>query len=115
MTNLVETRHTGEYLISEAEGTLSREQVVVTQTGVAILSGTLMGKITASSKYIPYLDGAVDGSQVAAGILYNHLPAATGDVKAVLHVRLAEVSTADLVGVDANGTADLKALNIILR
>jgi hypothetical protein len=115
MTNLVETRHTGEYLISEAEGTLSREQVVVTQSGAAILSGTLMGKITASGKYIPYLDGAVDGSQACAGILYSHLPAATGDIKAVLHVRLAEVATADLTGVDANGTADLKALNIILR
>lgn len=115
MTTLVETRHTGEYLLSEAEGTLSREQVTVTQSGAAILSGTVMGKITATSKYIPYLNGAVDGSEVAAGILYTALPAATGDVKAVLHVRLAEVATADLTGLDANGTADLKALNIIVR
>lgn len=115
MTTFVEGRHTGEYLVSEAEGTLSREEVTVTQSGAALASGTVMGKITASGKYKPYASGNSDGSQTAAGILYNTLNAATGDKKAVLHVRNAEVFGAALTGSDAGAVTALKALNIIVR
>jgi len=115
MTTLVEGRHVGEYLVSEAEGTLSREEVTVTQAGTALVSGTVMGKVTASGKYKPYNNGASDGTEVAAGVLYTHCAAATGDRKAVLHVRNAEVFGAALTGSDAPGIADLKLLNVIVR
>jgi hypothetical protein len=115
MTNLVEGRHTGEYLVSEADGTLSREELTVTQAGTALVSGTVMGKVTASGKYKPYSNAASDGTEVAAGILYTHCVAATGDRKAVLHVRNCEVFGLALTGSDANGVADLKLLNVIVR
>lgn len=115
MTILTSTQRIKAFVLSEGEGTLSRENVTVTQTGTAIVSGTVLGKITASGKYIPYLDAAVDGSQTAAGILYNHLDAATGDIKAVAFVRSCEVNGNELTGLDANGTADLKALDVIVR
>ncbi|PJC14280.1 MAG: head decoration protein [Comamonadaceae bacterium CG_4_9_14_0_8_um_filter_57_21] len=115
MTNLVEGFHTGEYLVSEADGTLSREEVTVTQAGTALVSGTVMGKVTVSGKYVPYSNTAADGSEVAAGVLYTSCEAATGDRDAVVHVRNCEVFGAALTGSDANSAADLKALNVIVR
>lgn len=115
MPNLVETRHVGEHIVSESNGTQSREEVIVAQTGAALLSGTVMGKITASGKYKPYASGNSDGSQTAVGVLYTELKPFTGDAKAVLHVRNCEVSGANLTGVDANARTNLAALGVIVR
>ena len=116
MVNFVEGFHTGEYLVSEAEGTLSREEVIVTQTGSALVSGTVLGKVTATGKYKPYNNSATDGTEVAAAILYTPLVAYTGDRKGVVvHVRNCEVFKGALTGLDVPGTADLKLLNVIVR
>lgn len=115
MTTLNEGRHTGEHLLSEANGTRSREKVTVTQTGTAMPAGTVLAKLTATGKYVAYDDVGTDGSEVAAGVLYGNLAAATGDVKAVVHVRDCEVNLACLTGHNANATADLAALGIIVR
>ena len=115
MPILNEGRYTGEHLISEASGTRSREQVVVTLSGVSLKAGTVMGKITASGKYVPYSNAASNGSEVAAGVLYDTLDAFTGDVKAIVHVRHAEVAEVMLTGLDTPGKADLLALGIITR
>lgn len=109
------TFRTAEFLLSEAAGQRSRENITVTQTGAAIKSGTVLGKVTASKKFIPYLNTATDGSEVAAGVLYNALPAATGDVNAVGMVRDCEVIRAALVGLDTTGEADLKLAGVIVR
>ena len=72
MTVLTETIHQGEWLVSEGNGKISRDEVTVTVSGATKwLSGTVLGKITASGKYIKYDNGASDGSQAAAGILWN--------------------------------------------
>lgn len=116
MTTFTEGRHVGEFLVSEGEGTISREEVTVTQSGTALASGTVLGKVTATGKYKPYSNGASDGSETAAAILYTELKAATGDYKgAVVLVRNCEVIGGALAGLDAPGTADLKALNVIVR
>jgi hypothetical protein len=115
MTVLTETVHPGEFLLSEANGFRSREAVTVTTSTTTMLSGTVMGKITASGKYIPYDNGASDGSQAAAGILLNELEGVSGDVAATIVVRDAEVLDAKLTGIDSAGRTDLAALGIILR
>jgi len=116
MSIVNEGRHTGEHLLSEASGTRSREKVTVTLSGAALKAGTVLGKITASGKYVPYNEtGTDDGHRVAAAILYDNLPAATGDVKAVVHLRDCEVNGACLTGIDANGKADLLASGVIVR
>ena len=116
MVNFVEGFHTGEYLVSEAEGTLSREEVIVSQTGGALVSGTVLGKVTATGKYKPYSNAATDGREVAAAILYNPLVANTGDRKGVVvHVRNCEVFKGALTGSDTAAIADLKLLNVIVR
>lgn len=110
---------TGEYLLSEAPGKRSRDQVTVTVAGaVALPSGTVLGKVTASGKYVKYLDGATDGSQTAVGVLYNPLPGVNGDFKCAIHNADCEVIGAALnggAGVDTPGKADLLALGIKVR
>jgi hypothetical protein len=117
MTVLTETNHVGEFLLSEDNSTRCRENVTVTVSGSTNwLSGTVLGKIAATGKYVKYDEaGTDDGRRVAAGVLYNELLPVAGDIKATVIVRDAEVISAKLTGIDANGIADLKALGIIVR
>lgn len=112
---LTQARKTGEFLLSEANGTLSREEVTIAAAASALAAGTVLGKITASGKYVAYNNGASDGTEVAAGVLYAAVPDSASDQKAVAIVRDAEVAGIHLTGSDANGVADLKALGVIVR
>lgn len=117
MTTFTETIHQGEFLLSEADGTRAREKVTVTVSGsTKWLSGTVLGKITATGKYVKYDEaGTDDGRRVAAGVLWNELDPVAGDVKATIIARDAEVLESALTGIDANGKADLLALGIVVR
>ena len=114
MTVLTETIHQGEFLISEANGFLSRAKKTVTVSGTTKwLSGTVLGKITASGKYVKYDEaGTDDGRRVAAGILWNELDPVAGDIQATIIENDAEVIQAKLTGIDANGITDLLARGI---
>lgn len=114
-TTLAFNPRISDFVLSEAEMFRSRDNIVVTQSGAEIKSGTVLGKITASGKYIPYANTASDGSEVAAGILYTHLPAATGDAKAVAFTDDCEVRRGALTGLDTAGEADLRARGIKVR
>lgn len=104
------------FLLSEAPGTLSREEITVA-SGENLVAGTLVGKVTIGGEYVAYDDGVdpVDGSETAAGILLHACNATDAAQKAVMIARLAEVSTSKLTGSDANGLADLADLTIIAR
>jgi len=115
MSILTSTTRLKEFILDEATGQRSRENIVVVQTGAAIVSGTVLGKVTATGKYKPYANGASDGTEVAAGVLYNHLFAATGDIEAVGFVRDCEVVRGALTGLDTAGEADLVARGVIVR
>lgn len=212
MTTLTQGMQTGEYVLSEGNGMISREQVTVTiAASTALPSGTVLGKIirgaatsafvgtgngaltmdavtpvraqakvgayvataiaaaanggtfrvedpdgfvlgdvavggtfdddikfviadgatdfivgdkftitvaAGSGKYVKYVDTAVDGSDVAAGVLYNPLPGVNGDVLATVHVRDCEVIGSRLnngVALDAPGLVDLAARGIVVR
>lgn len=117
MTTLTDTNHVGEFLVSEANGYRSRSTVTVTVSGTAKwVSGTVLGKISASGKYVKYDEaGTDDGRRVAAGILYNELDPVAGDIKATIINCDAEVTQAKLTGIDTNGVADLLALGIKMR
>ena len=107
--------YAGEFLLSKANGHISEETVTIAAAASALAAGTVLGKITASGKYVAYNNGANDGSEVAAGILYAPVPDSAADQKAVAIVRHAEVIGSKLTGSDANGVADLKALHIIVK
>lgn len=121
MPNVItEGRRTAEFLISEANGHRSREQVTV--TGGAYASGTVLGKITASGKYTIYDPAAEDGSETAIAVLYAAVDASTADQRAPVIACDAEVNGVVLTWFDgatdpqkATGAAALTAAGIIVR
>lgn len=104
-----------EFVLAEANGFMSREEVTVTLSGAAIKSGTVMSTLTASGKWVPYTGSGTTGTQTATGVLYTTLNAATGDVKAVVFVRDCEVLRAALTGLTAGAVTDLSAKGILVR
>lgn len=118
MTTLTQGIQPYEWLLSDEENR-SRDVETVTVAGaVALPSGTVLGRITATGKLIKQVDAAADGSQVAVGVLGNPLAGVNGDYKAVVLTRAAEV-----IGVKLNGGAGpsttakaaLKALGVVVR
>ncbi|MEM1113273.1 MAG: head decoration protein [Pseudomonadota bacterium] len=121
MQKFTEPRHRGEHVISEANGSLSREEGVLV-TGQNLVVGTVLGKITASGSYTAFNQDASDGSQVAAGVLYGAVDASTEDKPCVVHVRSCELMAqaltwpADITGPEQlQAQSEMAALDIILR
>ncbi len=90
MTIFTEGRHRGEYIATEANGTRSRD-VATLASGNNLSAGTVLGKVTASSKYTILAPGASDGSQTAAGILFESTNASAADAAVVITARDTEV------------------------
>ncbi len=111
---LTEARRTGDFILSEANGTRSREEVTIAAAAGAMIPGTVVSML-ASGKYVEYDDVGTDGTEVAAGILYAAVADSASDQKAVIIVRDAEVNASRLTGSNANAVADLRALGIIAR
>lgn len=105
----------GEFLLSEANGERSREEVTLAATTVALSAGTVLGKVTASGHYAPYDAEAEDGTETAAAILYGNKPVSATVQPAAVVVRDAEVVGEHLVGSDAAAVAGLAALGIVVR
>lgn len=80
----------------------------------AVASDTAKITVAAGNgKYVPYTASAAAGP--ADAVLYNYLPAKTGDTKAVAFVRDCEVNRHGLTGLDATGEAGLATKGIIVR
>lgn len=118
MAILTEANRTAEFLQSEANGYRSRETAVFDSTtdwaGAAIPAGqvyAVVGGVT-----VAWDGDAVDGSEDAAGILFEAVEAGDDVTRTVVN-RDAEVKryklTAD--GTDAELDATLLALGIIVR
>lgn len=117
MTTLTETKHAGEHVVSLASGTRSQEQITVLEDEV-LEAGEVVGKVTASGKYVAWAPGASDGSQTVAGVLYAPVDATGADKPGVITARDAEVDAALLTypsGQLAAATTGLLALGIIVR
>lgn len=117
MTTLTEGNHTGEFIVSEANGNRSREEIVVV-SGQNLGAGQVLGKITASGKYAAYDEAASDGTETAVAVLYADVDASAADADGVAIDKDAEVSAAKLVwgsADDAAGAVDLLAAGIVAR
>ena len=121
MPVLTEGRHAGEFIVSEGNGRISRETVTVL-SGQTLSAGAVLGRITASGKYKALAPAANDGSEVAAGILFDAVGASGGDAEGVAIVRLAEVNAAELVwpdgitgGEQTTALGELAEFSIIAR
>lgn len=123
MPVLTEGRHPGEFLLTEANGQRSREAVTVASGAGIIAAGTVLGKVTATGKYLASAVGAVDGSEVAVAVALYGCDATSADVEIAAIVRDAEVKGPVLTyhadrDLDAEKTAadaDLAGVGIIVR
>lgn len=59
---------------------------VTIANSAALTAGAVLGRITASGKYLLSASGAADGSQTAAAVLAENADASGGDVEAVVYV-----------------------------
>jgi len=126
MATLTKIQSNASFIVSESNGYRSRDDVTVTVPATTTYAaGTILGKITASGKYVRHAAGATDGSEDEAGVLYETLVNTTVsavDSESVSFARDAEVNGSELtyeVGADAAqitaSNLALKALGIIVR
>lgn len=126
MTTFTEGRHAAEFVLSEAEGTRSRENVTLHGgfTGATTLkAGTVLGKITSGGKYAASAASGSDGSQTAIAVLLYPADISAGDVAAAVIARDAEVNgdcleyeaTVDQDSEKAAKATQLAAVGIIVR
>lgn len=126
MSTKTEGKHPSEFLVSEAPGTLSRDAVTVTVPASTTLTpGFVLGKLSATGKYVPYDNAGSDGSETAAAVLFDELANDTesgADATGVVINFAAEVRSADLVWADGlndagklAGLVDLRTLGVKAR
>lgn len=126
MTILTEGSRKADFIVSEANDYRSRDAITVTvPADTTYEAGTVLGKITASGKFVRHAAGASDGSENEAGILYQNLVNTTGsgvDYDATNVARDAEVTGAHLTyeaGATAaqilTSNAALAAFGVIVR
>ena len=86
---------------------------VVAGSGVLVV-GTVLGRITASHKCAPYVDGHADGTEVARVILAEEVDATLADVNTSAYVD-AVFNRAALTGIDTAGEDDLQDRGIFVK
>lgn len=85
---------------------------VTAKTGEGVLEkGTLLGIETATGKYVPYDDAAVDGSEVAVAILADKIDTTDTDQLVAAYVR-GQFVLSKLTGYDAAALVDLNGRRI---
>lgn len=115
MTTATEARRPGEFMVSEARGTRSREAISIEAAEGVLPAGTVLAKLTAG-EYAKYTGLGTAGLETAVGILWATTDASgASDVAAAMVARDAEVNSSMLTGLDADATAELAALGIIVR
>lgn len=118
MAIYTEGARTSAFLVSEANGSRSREEQAFDSAtnwaGAAIPAGQVYAIVGGVA--VAFDGDAVDGSEVASGILYEDVDAG-GNVERAVIVRDAEVNRAELTadGTNAEVDAALLALGIVVR
>ena len=86
MPALNESNSLGDLLKYEAPNLFSREGITV-GAGANLTLGTVLGRVTASGKYVILAPAASDGSQTAAAVLLGDAAAASADAKGLILAR----------------------------
>lgn len=121
-----EGKHAAEFILSEANGYRSREEVTLAE-GEKVKAGEVLGKVTATSKYVAWDPDASDGSQTIAAVAYDNTDASAsgnGDEAITVVARDAEVDVGALTYADEtsagnggkdNAVSQLADIGIIAR
>jgi len=105
----------------ETEQNYTREEVTIL-SGENLAASDVVGKVTASGKYVAYDNAASDGSQAAAGVLVVAVDASDADTLGAIVIRGPAIVNPDGLGWNTQdaaaqtaGLVDLAALDIIER
>lgn len=80
MPTLIQGKHEGEFIGELAMGIGFHADQITVLSGQNLVAGTVVGKITASGKYVAYDNvGTDDGRRTVAGIIIPACNAAGGD------------------------------------
>ncbi|MGV1793858.1 head decoration protein [Rhizobium sp. A37_96] len=112
-----------EFLVTEAPGYISRDVITIASGAGVIQPGTVVGKVTATGKYVISVPAATDGSQTAAAITGYRVDATSADHPVTAFTRTCEVNGKQLTrdaSIDtpteiAAQNAQLAALGISVR
>lgn len=123
MTKFTEGRHTGEFLLSEANFHRSRDKAVIASGSGVLAAGAVLGKITASGKFKASTATGSDGGQTAVAVLLESVDATSADVEVAIISRQAEIkgfalsydATVDDDTKKAAKATQLAAVGIIVR
>lgn len=99
-TSFTETPRDLAFLLSEANGMLSREVLTIKSGSGKLLAGTILGKVTADGKHVPSPNTSVagkEGAETGVAILAFEVDATSADVPAVCVTNDAEVKSPMLV------------------
>lgn len=88
MASFTEGRHTGEHILSEANGARSREQGVLAAGNLP--AGTVLA-LNGSGDYVQLAPAASDGTEDAKAVLYAAVDASDAPQPCVVHARACEV------------------------
>ncbi len=111
---VIQGARTAAFLLNEASGERSREQIILLKSNTAFPAGQILSK-NAAGKYVAFVAPA-DGAAVDVAILYEARAAdSTADRYAAAVVRDCEVIESLLVGLTDPARAALAAAGIILR
>lgn len=93
---------------------LPLQKQVTIAAGAALVKGTVLGIVTLSGKYAPYVAGHSDGTEVARAILLEDAAAASADVLAQAGF-VGKYVEAQLTGLDAAGKLLLQDRGIVIE
>lgn len=108
MSGLTSKTYTSKRLESSGNLALFLERAVTIASGNNLAAGTVLGKVTASGKYVAYASGASDGSENPVGVLSKNVDATSEDKTGSIYLR-GQFWTDGLVGMDANALSALPA------
>ena len=123
MTMLTEGQHAGGFLVWEVLRDYSRDTVTIASGAGKLEPGTVLGKVTTGGKYTTLAPTATNGSQNAAGILWDAADASIADAPGVVLLRgPAIVNRHEIIWPDGANEAQITAattalatIGIILR
>jgi hypothetical protein len=123
MTMLTEGKHAGGFLVWEVLRDYSRDTVTIASGAGKLEPGTVLGKVTTGGKYTTLAPAATNGSQNAAGILWDAADASIADAPGVVLLRgPAIVNRHEIIWPDGANEAQITAattalatIGIILR
>lgn len=106
MATLTESRHAGEFIISEANGHRSRDTVTVA-VGNKLKAGHVVGELTAGG-FAEYSPTNTDGSETPAGILFDAVDATAAAKTGVNMARDCEVNASELTFFEGATEAEIE-------